>query len=58
MLCELSNGEGRLHPDFRLWILLPFRVVDADFSTHCLKVAFNHVDDGDTKVSYMTTISL
>ena len=41
LLCELSMDEDRLHPDFRMWLLLPFDAVDSHSSVDCFKVAFD-----------------
>ena len=51
MLYEFSRDEDKLHPDFRLWLLLPFNTVDTLSSTSYLKVAFNCDGGGDPKVS-------
>ena len=51
MLYELSRDEDKLHPDFRLWLLIPFNMADTLSSNSYLKVAFNCDDDGDPKVS-------
>ena len=43
--------EEKLHPHFRLWVLLPFEAIESDLSTECPKVAFNHIDEEGPKVS-------
>ena len=44
LLCELSKDGDRLHPDFRMWLLLPFDAVDSGLSVDCIKVAFDYID--------------
>ena len=44
LLCELSNDEGRFHPEFRVWLLLPIDAVGSDTSVDCFKVAFDCIE--------------